>query len=117
MQSIFREKLAPQVYRSLILEAHRFPGPAALEAGIVDDLGALPEVLKLIETKKLLNKADSGVYGLLKADMYRATVATLDNHVADEKALVEQMDANKKGIDDNAERVRKWEASGGKAKL
>jgi Delta3-Delta2-enoyl-CoA isomerase len=117
MQSIFREKLAPQVYRSLILEAHRFPGPAALEAGIVDELGGLPEVLKLIETKKLMNKAESGVYGALKADMYRATVAELDNHAANEAADIATMEANKERKEAVLEKVRKWEANGGKTKL
>ncbi|KAK6855074.1 enoyl-CoA hydratase/isomerase [Apiospora arundinis] len=39
MAGIFREKLRPDVYRELALEARRFDGKAALAAGIVDVLG------------------------------------------------------------------------------
>src|SRR4051812_17623026 len=54
MSSIFRNKLAtPNLYRSVMLESHRFPGPEALKEGIVDGLGGLKEVLDLAKEKKL----------------------------------------------------------------
>src|ERR1700712_3122492 len=34
MSSIFREKLSPQTYQAMVLEAKRFNGPTALEAGV-----------------------------------------------------------------------------------
>ncbi|KAH6620663.1 ClpP/crotonase-like domain-containing protein [Chaetomium sp. MPI-SDFR-AT-0129] len=77
MSSIFRLKLPAATYRNLVLEAHRFPGPAALEGGIVDALGGLEEVLKLVGERKLTGKAKTGIYGLLKAEMYRESVALL----------------------------------------
>jgi enoyl-CoA hydratase/carnithine racemase len=77
MSSIFRLKLPPSTYRSLVLEAHRFGGQAALDAGIVDRLGGLDAVLELVKERKLTGKAKTGIYGLLKAEMYRESVALL----------------------------------------
>ncbi|KAG7285559.1 hypothetical protein NEMBOFW57_010188 [Staphylotrichum longicolle] len=77
MSSIFRLKLPAATYRALVLEAHRFGGPAAVEAGIADRLGGLDAVLELVKEKKLTGKAGTGIYGLLKAEMYRESVALL----------------------------------------
>jgi hypothetical protein len=77
MSSIFRLKLAPASYRSLVLEAHRFGGQAAVDAGIADRLGGLDAVLDLVKERKLTGKAKTGIYGLLKAEMYRESVALL----------------------------------------
>jgi hypothetical protein len=77
MSSIFRLKLAPASYRSLVLEAHRFGGQAAVDAGIADRLGGLDAVLALVKERKLTGKAKTGIYGLLKAEMYRESVALL----------------------------------------
>lgn len=74
MSSIFRQKLTPTAYRTLVLEAHRFAGPAALDAGIVDALGGLPEALTLVRERGLTAKGTTGVYGALKSEMYRETV-------------------------------------------
>ncbi len=87
MSSIFRLKLAPATYRSVVLEAHRFSGPAAVEAGIVDRVGGLDEVLALVKERKLTGKAKTGIYGLLKTEMYRESVALLSEagHAASEQ--------------------------------
>ncbi|KAK4122556.1 ClpP/crotonase [Parathielavia appendiculata] len=77
MSGIFRLKVSPSTYRALVLEAHRFGGQAALEAGIADRLGGLDAVLELVREKKLTSKAATGIYGLLKAEMYRESVALL----------------------------------------
>ena len=97
MSSIFRLKTPAATYRSLVLEAHRFGGPAALEAGIVDRLGGLDEALALVKERKLTGKGKTGIYGLLKAEMYRESVDFLTEagHVAGEardKAMVEAED-------------------------
>ncbi|SPO03535.1 related to enoyl-CoA hydratase/isomerase [Cephalotrichum gorgonifer] len=73
MSSVFREKLPPATYRSLVLEGRRFPAEQAREAGIVDAVGGLQEALALVEERKLLGKAAGGVWGLLKVEMYRET--------------------------------------------
>lgn len=77
MSAIFRIKTRPETYRSLVLEAHRFAGPEAVKAGIVDGVGGLEEVLQLVESRKLVEKGQTGVYGALKREMYRESIATM----------------------------------------
>ncbi|KAK4248598.1 ClpP/crotonase-like domain-containing protein [Corynascus novoguineensis] len=77
MSSIFRLKLPASTYRDLVLEARRFNGEAAVQAGLVDRAGGLDAVLDLVRERKLTGKAKTGIYGLLKAEMYRESVALL----------------------------------------
>ncbi len=79
MSSIFRDKVSRETYRTLVLEARRFGGPQALEAGVVDALGGLDAVLRLVEERGLVTKAKTGIYGLLKMEMYRETVGHLES--------------------------------------
>ena len=100
MAGTFREKLPPATYRDLVLEARRFPGPAALAAGLVDALGGLDEVLALVRARKLVDKGKTGIYGTLKAEMYRGALAFLgpEDHVreeAREQVLLRQEDARR----------------------
>ncbi|KAK4187611.1 ClpP/crotonase-like domain-containing protein [Podospora australis] len=97
MSSIFRLKLPAATYRQLVLEAHRFGGQEAQASGIVDRLGGLEEVLKLVSDKKLTTKAKTGIYGLLKAEMYRESVGFLsaaghEQAEKDDRALMESED-------------------------
>jgi len=86
MSSIFRQKItSPHVYRSLVLEAKRFGGKEALEAGLVDGLGGLDEVLSLVKERKLVDKSKTAVYGVLKSEMYRETLGYLEGHEENEK--------------------------------
>lgn len=80
MTSIFREKLDARTYRSIVLEGKRFTGPEALKAGIVDAIGAMPEVVKLIEERKLIGKGATGVYDRLRDEMYRETLSLLEKY-------------------------------------
>ncbi|KAL1877538.1 hypothetical protein VTK73DRAFT_8596 [Phialemonium thermophilum] len=80
MSGIFRVKLRdPAAYRSLVLEAHRFPGPEARDAGLVDALGeTVGDVMEaLVRPRRLVEKGQTGVYGLLKAEMYRECIGYL----------------------------------------
>ncbi|KAH6851278.1 ClpP/crotonase-like domain-containing protein [Chaetomium sp. MPI-CAGE-AT-0009] len=77
MSSIFRLKLPPTTYRDLVLEAKRFGGPAAVEAGLVDAVGGLETALGMVRERGLERKAGTGIYGLMKAEMYRESVALL----------------------------------------
>ncbi|CAK7199279.1 hypothetical protein SEUCBS139899_001954 [Sporothrix eucalyptigena] len=104
MSSIFRQKLPnSQVYRTLVLEAHRFPGPEALVAGLVDKLGGFDEALSLISERSLVDKGKTGVYGLLKAEMYRETMAYLspeghmDGETRESRLLKEDDDRKEAG--------------------
>ena len=123
MSSIFRIKTAPHVYRRLVLEAHRFDGPQALEAGLVDDVAAdatsgIDAVLRLVQDRALTKKAATGVYGFLKAEMYRESVALLgatDGGTASFQALTA---AGKKRKADGAKWFEDWKRSrADKAKL
>lgn len=80
MMSIFREKLAPTTFRHVVLEARRFGGKDSLPAGIVDGLGGLDEVLALVQDRKLLTKAVTGIYGTMKEEMYARVLNGLDDH-------------------------------------
>ncbi|KAK5660660.1 hypothetical protein OQA88_12024 [Cercophora sp. LCS_1] len=100
MSSIFRIKTTPQTYRTLVLEAHRFSGKAAAEAGLVDITGGLDEALALIKTRKLTEKAKTGIYGLMKIEMYRESIALLspEGHAREEEGvlgIMESEDARK----------------------
>ena len=80
MASIFRQKVpSPNTYRSIVLEAKRFKALEALKEGIVDGLGGLDEVLMFADEMKLRSKGKSGVYGRLKAEMWRETVGFLNS--------------------------------------
>lgn len=85
MSSIFKQKVPyPAVYRSLVLEAKRFTAKEALEGGIVDILGGMDEVLTLVKDRKLTEKGKTGIYGIMKAEMYKETLALLLDHDAAE---------------------------------
>ncbi|KAJ9138609.1 Enoyl-CoA hydratase/isomerase [Pleurostoma richardsiae] len=118
MSGIFRVKLGGgAAYRSLVLEAKRFGGPEALAAGIVDVLGGLPEAVALVEGRELRKKGATGVYGLMKAEMYKEAVDLLDSHAREEereRKLFEAEDARK---EKGQKAVDEWKKSGGKSKL
>jgi len=114
MSAIFRLKTPPQTYRSLALEAHRFPGAQALAAGIVDGLGGLDEVLKLVAERKLTDKGKTGIYGSLKREMYRESVAIMTFDDREEERFQKEFEEDEKR---KQEGKRKVEALKGKAKL
>lgn len=116
MMSIFREKLVPTTFRNVVLEARRFGGKDSLQAGIVDALGGLDETLALIRDRKILNKADTGIYGVMKEEMYSRVLNGIDDHVGnlEWREMVEE----KKGQlqEKSLRAVEEWEKKG-KAKL
>ena len=123
MSSIFRIKTAPHVYRRLVLEAHRFDGPQALDAGLVDDVAAdaasgIDAVLRLVQDRALTKKAATGVYGFLKAEMYRESVALLGATDAGTASFQALTAAEQKRKADGAKWFEEWKRSrADKAKL
>jgi len=118
MSSIFRQKLAsPQVYRSLVLEAKRFGAKEALEGGLVDALGGLDEVLAMIVERKLVDKPKSGVYGVLKKEMFRETLSYLEGFDESERSDEEYRVKDLKRKEEGKSKVAEWERNSGKAKL
>lgn len=72
MGSLLRAKLSPQVARKVLLEAHKFTGKEALEAGIVDAI-APPETMleKALElADRVKGKSKMGVFPLLRLELY-----------------------------------------------
>lgn len=118
MSSIFRLKLSGHTYRSLVLEAKRFPGSAALEAGIVDVLGGADEALRLIKERDLTKKGKTGVYGLLKMEMYRESLEYLSPEGHDKSEARDRglMEAEDERMERGRKAVEEWKVSG-KAKL
>jgi Delta3-Delta2-enoyl-CoA isomerase len=110
MSSIFRQKVSyPATYRSLVLEAKRFAGKEALEGGIVDGLGGIDEVMALIKERKLVEKGKSGVYGLMKWEMYRETVGLLEGHKKEEQKAKDYLKIDDKRREEGQIRVKEWE--------
>jgi len=118
MSSIFRQKVPyPSVYRSLVLEAKRFTAKEALGGGIVDVLGGLDEAMKLVQERELVEKGKSGIYGIMKGEMYRETVGLLEGHDIEEKrdGTIKMADNERKEEGKNL--VKEWERNASKAKL
>ncbi|KAL2808574.1 ClpP/crotonase-like domain-containing protein [Aspergillus granulosus] len=111
MMAIFREKLSPSTFRDLVLEAKRVGGTEALDRGIVDGVGGIEEVLKFIGERKLVGKADSGIYGIMKEEMYRGVLGVLDDHKGNLEWR-EGIEAKKGGLEkEGSRRVEDWEKS------
>ena len=109
MSIIFKQKVPALTYRSLVLEAKRFGGQEALAAGIVDVLGGLEEAIGFVKERKLTEKGKSGIYTLMKYEMYKETIATLDGFEEEDKKerkLVRADDERKHVME---KRVAKWE--------
>ncbi|KAI1097441.1 enoyl-CoA hydratase/isomerase family protein [Jackrogersella minutella] len=118
MSSIFRIKTAPTVYRNMVLEARRFDAKAALDAGLVDVIGEMDAALSLIKDRALVKKGSTGVYGLLKTEMYRESVALLDAKGKDSISLSALQAPEKKRKAEGARWYKQWkEAHVEKAKL
>lgn len=109
MSSIFREKCSPQTYRSLVLEGKRFKALEALKEGIVDGVGDLQTVLKMVTELDLVKKSEKGVVGLLKAEMYRESLAYLESFGEDNAASIDRGIALAKENQETMGRVKVWE--------
>lgn len=109
MARVFREKLSPTTFRNVILEARRLGGGEALEAGIVDGLGGLDQVLAFIKNRGLQKKAASGVYGTLREEMYRGMLGLLRDHEGNEKWRGELEGEKERAAEESRRRVEDWE--------
>lgn len=118
LSAIFRLKVAPHVYRELVLEARRYDAQAALEAGLVDAVGELDAALALIKDRGLLVKGTTGVYGDMKEEMYKEAVALLDVKGPGAAGKLGSREDKTAAVEAGKERIRKWrESQGQKAKL
>ena len=113
MSSIFRQKCMPGTYRSLVQEAHRFNGPEALEKGLVDALGAWPEVTALVAQKKLTAKGTTGILGTLRKSMFGETLEALNGNGSEAAQWFEEEQTRK---EETSKKVQQLEAREGKVK-
>ncbi|OWP02051.1 hypothetical protein B2J93_1523 [Marssonina coronariae] len=116
MSSVFRQKLTPQVYKEMVLEAKRYNGNEALESAIVDALGGMEELLKFVDERQLAVKGKTGVYGLLKAEMFRESLDYLEGDERETKRDNEYLKREEERKRIGGERVAEWEKNA-KAKL
>jgi Delta3-Delta2-enoyl-CoA isomerase len=80
MAAILREKMAPHVYRDMILQGYRFTAKEAVEAHLVDEIAEADKVLPAAKALALkwAPKAKAGVvYKQLKDEMFTDVVAKL----------------------------------------
>jgi enoyl-CoA hydratase/carnithine racemase len=117
MSSIFRQKLPHKTYQLMVLEAHRFGAKEALETGIVDSLGGIEECLTFVREKKLTEKGKTGVYSILKQEMYRETLGYIDGYDAEEKRAERMAEREAMRGEDRQRRVVEWKQSESKSKL
>lgn len=120
MSSIFRQKVSPQCYRRLVLEAVRFKALDALKEGIVDALGGAYEALAYIDEMKLIQKAQPGVsgksvYSELKREMWRETLHHLDSFGGEDGNELRARAKGEKDRETSEKRVKQWEMT--KSKL
>ncbi|KAG8992397.1 hypothetical protein FRB94_011629 [Tulasnella sp. JGI-2019a] len=80
ISSIFRAKLDARTYRTAILEGKRFTAQEALQSGVVDAIGDMSDVIKLVKDRNLVGKGSKNVYGLLRDEMYRETIGLLERY-------------------------------------
>lgn len=117
MSSIFRQKVSPQTYKQMVLEAKRFGPKEALETGIVDGLGGFEEAMKFVTERKLNEKSKTGVLGLLKAEMWRETIDYIDNLDKEEVTFIALNKAEDERKEIGEARVGQWEKNAVKSKL
>jgi len=103
----------------MVLEAKRFSGKEALEGGIVDILGGMEECLALVKERKLNEKAKTGVYGELKAEMFRETMeyVTPAGYEREEDRSKKIFELDDERREEGRRRVAEWERNALKAKL
>lgn len=80
MASLFRAKLPSNaIFRKVALEGHRFTGQEAVDDGIADGLapGGLDDALRFVKERNLLEKPQKGVYGTIKAEIYKDLIKEL----------------------------------------
>ena len=115
MASIFRTKLpSPNTYRTMVLESKRFNALEALREGIVDGLGGVEEVLAYVGEMRLLERGKSGVYGRLKAEMWRETVACLDGVEGGDRREERELQDQKRRQEQEGRRVEEWDRGRGR---
>ncbi|OCK76033.1 ClpP/crotonase [Lepidopterella palustris CBS 459.81] len=114
--AIFREKVSPNVFRTMVLEGKRFTAQEALKEGLIDALGGIEEAAGLVKSKALLEKVKTGIWGSMKEEMYRETLGMLRGFAEGERWRKEIENEKNEKAKTSVQEVAKWER-GRKLKL
>jgi Delta3-Delta2-enoyl-CoA isomerase len=99
MSGIFREKLSPAAYRAAVLEAKRFTAQESLAAGVVDAIGAsVEEAVAFAAERKLAVRGKTGIYGVMKGEMYRGVIKLLETHKEEDAREAEVKKAEQRRV-------------------
>ena len=80
---LVKARVPPQTAHAALTAGRRYKGPAALEAGIVDALASLDDVLpKAVSIAQELTGKDPDTYGTMKARLYRDVAESLRDREA-----------------------------------
>ena len=110
MASIFRQKVPnPNTFRTMILESKRYGALEALKEGFLDGLGVMDDVLAFVQELRLVDRARSGVYGLLKMEMWGETVAYLEDFRGGEEKAEMGKHEEERRKEEELKRVEEWE--------
>lgn len=90
MMSIFRVKFGTQLSHKITVQAHRFPGKEALDAGIVDALGGIPEAEALIKNPDISKYVKSPTYGKIRMELLKEVIEDTKNYEKDGEFLSNQ---------------------------
>jgi len=96
--AIVRAKIGDgRLHRKIALEGSRFTPSEALEAGFLDHIVNGNTAAVLSKAEEVANavsmNAQSGVWGLIKDDLYRDTLKTISKEIRMNNAAVEDMAA------------------------
>jgi len=118
MVAIFRHKIGPTALRDLTLEAAQLTGQQVVDMGVADALAAGPDdAWAFIAQRKLTEKAKSGVYGTIKAEVHKDLIKELAGEGLAAEELRFKADGNRAA--DRVEFGKVWyeQWKAGKAKL
>ena len=119
MASIFKEKVPrPDTFRTMILESKRFNALEALKEGVIDGVGTWDNTIAFIHEMKLLGRADTGVYGKLKEEMWRETIQHLERgDAAEETEMKLRLQTANARSEKAIGLIEEWENRSGRTKL
>ena len=80
----------------------------------MDGLGGVDEVLAYIGEMGLVERGKSGVYGRLKAEMWRETVGFLENVEGGDRREERELQDQKRRAEGEKRRVQEWEGRPGR---
>lgn len=85
MLSIFRVKFGVPLTQKIVLQGHRFPGPEALAAGLVDVLGGLPEAASIAASKPVAAYVKSPSYATIRIELLKEVIEDTYSYDRDEE--------------------------------